>query len=205
MKSEPIELINQVHRSLPQSLTAEKLAEWVTTHQKQVINHITKTPLTPEEVSENEHKSSAASRAIDRLDEVMDLFKLLIKKGTKYDGTTDKHLPESVTIPGTKGKDALTANRQIADSILEKGYNEETTVLYLIPNPDESQMVAVDIEGHEAPKYSRAMTAEEDKMYGKLFVKEGGELRQLGADEVSVDKYNGTAKIKTKKNQEPFI
>lgn len=197
-------IIEQLHRSCPQTLTKENLAKWITENQKQVISHIDKAPLSPEEVADYEHKSSMASRAIDRLDEVKENFMHYYKKGTDFDGTN--YIPKDVQIPGTKGVDALKKNREFADEILEKGYTETTTEVYLIPNPDDSQMVAITIEGYECPDYTRSMSEDEDALYGKLFKKENGELRQLDNSEVDVS-HNGTAKIKTKKGKDrkPFI
>lgn len=188
-------VIEQLHRTVPQTMTKENLAKWITENQKQVISHIDKTPLSPEEVSDYEHKSSMASRAIDRLDEVKADFMHFYKKGTPYDGTN--FVPQDLQIPGTKGVDALKKNREFADEILEKGYTETTTEVYVIPNPDDSQMVGVTIEGYECPDYTRPMTEDEDALYGKLFKKENGELRQLDNTEVDVSR-NGTAHIKTK-------
>jgi hypothetical protein len=125
-----------------------------------------------------------------------------IKKGTAFDG--EKHLPHDITIPPTKGVDALKSNRQIADDIVERGYNEDVTVIYMVPNPEDSQMVAVTIEGHEVTDYTRAMTQDEDKSYGKLFRKEGDQMQLIGNEDISVNG-DGTAKIKTKKKSEPFI
>lgn len=198
-------IIEQRHRSLPQTITAEQLGKWITEHQKKVIDHSTKTPLTPKEVSELEHKSAAASGAIYALAEVETRFKDFIKNGTPFDGT--QHQPQDVTIPPTKGKKELEANRLHANSVLKKGYNEDITEIYIIPFPEESTMVAVDIVGNEWVDYTKQMTEQEEGLYGKLFVKEkDGKMRQLELSEVDVNKHSGTAEIKTKKSKvEPFI
>lgn len=199
-------IIEQTHRSLPQKMTKEKLAKFITENQKQVIDHIDKLPLTPEQVNEYEHKSSMASRAIDKLDEVKADFMHFYKKGTAAnpDGKGG-HIPQDIKIPATKGVDALKKNREHADGILEKGYLEETTKIYMIPSPDDSQMVGVTIEGYEAPEYTRKMRDDEEQLYGKLFIKQDGELKQLDNAEVTVNG-NGTAQIRPKKNKrEPII
>lgn len=205
---EKIELIDQIHRCLPQTKTQEGLSKFITEQQKEVKTHVRKVPYTPEEVSDFEHKSSAASRAIDRLNAIKEQFMYRLKKGTDIDpNNPEQFLPFDITIPPSKGLDALKANREFADDAIERGYNEETTEIYMIPYPEEEMMVAVTIEGHEAPKYTRKMTSDENALYGKLFVKEGDELRQLDNAEVDVS-YNGTAKINTRKkgrNREAII
>ena len=169
-----------------------------------MINHVTKTPLTPKEVSELEHKSAAASGAIYALAEVETKFKDFIKNGTPFDGT--QHQPQDVTIPPTKGKKELEANRLHANSVLKKGYNEDITDIYIIPFPDEEMMVAVDILGQEWVDYTKPMTTEENGLYGKLFVKDkDGKERKLNLDEVDVNKHTGTATIKIKKEAEKLF
>lgn len=199
-------IIEQIHRSLPQTMTPENLADWITKNQKQVINHVTKTPLTPKEIAEYEHKSSAASRALDRLKEVEDSFKHYLKKGTPPDpNDSEKHQPIDITIPPTKGQDALKANRQFADDILEKGYTEDITDVYIIPYPEEQFMVAVTIKGFECPDYTKPMSDAERQLYGKLFIKEGEEMRKLDDADLDV-RGDGTARIKTKgKGRQAFI
>lgn len=209
---EKLKLIDQIHRSLPQNKTVESLAQWITEHQKEVKTHIDKVPFTPKEVADLEHKSSAASIAIDVLEEVKVRFMDRLNNGTDLDpvtaGTDDpKFLPCDVTIPPSKGMKALKANRQFAVDNLRKGYNEEPTDIYMIPFPEEATMVGVTIEGKEAPKYTRAMSTDEKAMYGNLFVKENDELRQLDNSEVNVSR-NGTASIRTRskgKNREAII
>ena len=188
-------------------MTTENLAKWITQNQKQVICHVDKTPLTPEEVADYEHKSSMASRAIDRLEEVKADFMHYFKKGTLPTPEGDGNFqPQTITIPPTKGVDALKKNREFADDILEKGYTEVTTDVYMIPYPEEEMMVAVTILGHECTDYSRKMDENEKQLYGKLFIKENGELKAIENADVHVSS-NGTAKIRTKKkpDTEAFI
>lgn len=197
-------IIEQRHRCLPQTITVEQLGKWITEHQKKVIVHTVKTPLTPKEVSDLEHKSSAASRALDTLDETMEKIKDIIKNGTTFDGT--HNIPQDVQIPATKGTKALKANRLYADESIQKGYNEENTDVYIIPFPDEETMVAVDIKGNEWVDYTKPMTKDESGLYGKLFVKgEDGQMRKLKLDEVDVNKFSGTATIKTKKEADKLF
>lgn len=201
-----LKTIEQLHRCVPQTMTKENLATWITENQKQVIHHITRVPLTPKEVSEYEHKSSLASRALDRLKEVEDDFKHYLKKGTSVDPENpEEFLPKDITIPPTKGTDALKANRQFADDILEKGFTETTTDVYIIPYPEEEMMVGVTIEGHECPDYTKPMNKDEQQLYGKLFVKENGKMKAIDNSDIDVNG-DGTARIKTPRGKrQPFI
>ena len=192
-------VIYQRHRCCPETYTAEQLGKWIEENQKSVRIHIDKIPLAPEEVHDLEKSSSLASRGIDRLDEAKANFMHYYKKGTPYDG--EKYLPQDITIPPSKGVDTLKKNRAHADEILEKGYNEEETKIYIIPFPDEKTMVAVDIEGQEWPDYTKAMTDFEEEMYGRLFVKgEDGKMQQLDMANMKVNN-DGTAKIKVPKKE----
>lgn len=201
-----LHVIEQLHRSVPQTKTKEGLAKWITENQKEVKKHEEHVPLTPEEIQEYEHKSSVASRALDVLKEVEEEFKGYIKKGTNVNpAKPGEYLPQNITIPPTKGTDALKANRQFADEILRKGYNEIITEVYMIPFPEEEMMVAMTIEGYECPDYTRAMTEDEKVAYASLFVKnKEGEFEKVDTADVQAGR-DGVARIKTRKKDQPFI
>lgn len=178
-----------IHPCLPQTKTPEQLAQWITENSKNSFQHDEKVDLTEEEVRAFEHKSSAASRALDRLKAVEEDFKHVLKKGTPVIGGTTE--PYTVTIPPTKGVDALKANREHADKILEDGYQTITTALYTIPYPEESTMVVVTIEGDEWPMYTKPMSKDQKVLYGELFTgltKKGKKASVLG-DNIT---YKGT-------------
>jgi hypothetical protein len=156
------------HHSLPQTSTPEQLAEWIQLNKVDTFNHEEKIQLTEEEIQNFEHQSALASRQIMKLTDVEKYFKELIKKGTPYSMEKEAHEPINVTIPPTKGKDALTANMEFANKQLELGYKLDITHLYLVPNPEESMMVMVDIEGVEWPGYSREMTKDEINQHKPL-------------------------------------
>lgn len=190
---EKLKVIEQVHRCLPQTLTKEKLAQLITEKQKQVIPHLDKRTFDPEEIAEFEHKSSLASRSIDELDEVKEQFMHRLKKGTDPDPKDPtKFQPFDITIPPTKGIDALKANREFADGEIKRGYEECVTDVYMIPFPEEELMVAVTIEGYEAPKYTRKMRPEELATDGNLFRKETQLLEETsGAADIKTTKRKG--------------
>jgi hypothetical protein len=156
------------HPCVPQTMTPENLAQWITTQKVDNRKHVEEIPLTEEEIATFEHDSSLASRSIDTLKEVEKHFKNLLKKGTPYDRATELHKPATVTIPPTKGQDALTANREYADAQIKSGVKQDITDLYLIPYPETSRMIMVNIVGVEWPDYSRDMTPDELNQYKPL-------------------------------------
>lgn len=166
------------HASIPQSLTPENLATWILDNKDSTFQHIEKTELTEETVRDYEHKSSLASRAIDRLNEVKNNFMEILKNGTP-----DLEKPVDVTIPPTKGLKVLTANREFADKQLEQGFSEEIIDIYMLPDPENGRMVAMDIEGKEYENYSTDMSEDEHKKFGKLFKKEKKVKKVKGAVE----------------------
>lgn len=156
------------HPCVPQTLTPELLADWIQTQKVDQQNHVEEIPLTEEEIIEFEHTSSLASRAIDKLMEVKKHFDNALKKGTPYDRATEQHRPLTVQIPPSKGLDALKANREFADKQIVEGVKKEITALYMIPYPEQSKMIMVNIVGVEWPEYSRDMTADEINQYKPL-------------------------------------
>ncbi len=164
-----------LHKSIPQSLTPENLASWIVKNQDRKFLHTEKTDLTEETISFLEHKSSLASRAIDRLNKVKEEFMDTLKNGTP-----DADKPVDVTIPPTSGLKVLTANREWADKQLEQGFSEDLIDIYMVPDPENNQMVGIDIEGNEWPEYTVEMTEDEHKKYGKLFSKEKGAKKSGG-------------------------
>lgn len=156
------------HLCVPQTLSPEALADWIQTQKVDQENHIEQIPLTMDEIVELEHTSSLASRAIDKLLATKKYFDDLIKKGTSYDNATETYRPATVTIQPTKGMDALKANREFADKQITLGHKEEITALYLIPYPEQSKMIMVNIVGVEWPDYSRDMTGDEVNQFKPL-------------------------------------
>ena len=148
--------LQEKHRSVPQTMTPEMLAQWIKDNAKETVEHVEKVELDEETVHDLEKKSSLASRAIDRLEDIKKTFMDVLK-----DGTPDRDMPYDVTIPPTAGLKILKANRAFADKQLEQGFREDNTTVYMIPYPEDSLMVGVDIEGYEWPQYTRQMTIEE--------------------------------------------
>lgn len=159
------------HPALPQTMTKEALGDWIHTNRVDTKNHVQQIPLTEEEIINLQRESSLASRAIDKLEDLEKQFREIIKKGTHFDTVTGQHKPMTFTIPPTKGSDTLKKNRKFADDQLEKGYREEITTLYMIPWPEQEKLVAVDIEGSEWRTYSRDMSEDEIRQYGKPILK----------------------------------
>lgn len=153
------------HPCIPNSLTPENLAKWITDNSVETIHHVEKTELDEETKHELEEQSSLASRAMDRLEAIKTDFMTVLKEGT--DVTHDDRgdavyvTPKDFTIPPTKGLKALKANRKHADQQLENGFKEEPIDIYIIPFPEQSQMVALDIEGFEWPEFTKDMTTDQ--------------------------------------------
>lgn len=165
------------HHSLPQTLTPEALADWIQENKVDEIIHIDKVPLDDEVRHDLTEKLYAATSAKLKLEELEKRFKKAIKEGTPSRGVSEDtgeplHTPMDFTVPPTKGTKVLIKNIEHYSQMLDKGYKEEPTSIYLIPNPEEKMMVAVDIEGQEWSEYSRAMTDEQVQKYGTIFAKE---------------------------------
>lgn len=185
------------HACVPKSLTPELLADWIQNQKIDVENHIEQIPLTKEEIQEYEHASSLASQSIDRLKAVKKYFDNALKKGTPFDKATEQHKPLTVTIPPSKGLDALEANREYADKQIMLGHKEEVTALYLIPYPETSRMIMVNIVGVEWPEYSRDMTADEQSQYKPLLKRVAEAAPVEGENETIAD----TATVKEDKKK----
>jgi DNA-binding protein H-NS len=150
-----------LHPTLPQTMTKENLAVWIRQNSIEGKNHVVEIEYTEKEIQEFEHKSSAAARAIDKLEAQLKKITEYFKKGTQE--------PIDEKIYPTKGIEVLKANRKYADDEIEKGFREETTVLFGIPYPEKKQVIFVDIEGIEFTQYTRNMTKEEAIGHTTLF------------------------------------
>ena len=150
-----------LHPTLPQSMTPENLAIWIRQNSLEGKNHVEEIRYTQEEIQEFEHRSSAANRAIDKLEAQLKTIQQIFKNGTQE--------PIEEKIYPTKGIDVLKENRKYADGQIEKGFREETTVLFAIPYPEKKIVVFVDIEGNHFPQYDRPMTKDEAIGHNTLF------------------------------------
>jgi len=150
-----------LHPTLPQTMTKENLAVWIRQNSVEGKNHVEEIPYTQEELQEFEHKSSAASRAIDKLEWQLKSIQFTFKNGTQE--------PQEIKIYPTKGIDVLKENRKYADGQIDKGCREETTVLFGIPYPEKKKVIFVDIEGNEFAQYERDMTKDEAIGHTTLF------------------------------------
>lgn len=165
------------HPLIPITLTPENRAQWIKDNAIEVIQHVEKTELDEYQVSELEKKSSLASRAIDRLDEVKKEFMEVLKNGTHLElgesyGDKPARLPYDITIPPTSGYKELKSNRAFADKQIEQGFTEESVEIYVIPYPEESMMVAVDIEGKEWDDLSKEMTLDQINQHKPMLKKD---------------------------------
>jgi hypothetical protein len=170
-------------------MTKEALAKWITDNQKDVIPYVHEEPLSDEKIREYEHKSAMASGAIDVLKELEKSIKEILKKGTDseiVDGEL-RYLPQTITIPPTKGYDALEANRKFANDKLRDGVDKTEILYYLIPFPEDNSMVAVDIEGRENTEFTRFMTDVEAQKYSLPIVQESKRKKKSRTMEIAED------------------
>jgi len=128
------------HPALPEKMTVEQLATWMTENALDKRQHVTKIDLTAEEIHEHEGKIRGATAALYDLQDLEKQIKNTIKKGN---GET----PMEYTIPPTKGTETLDANRRFSDHLLKMGYKEDITHLYGIPY--QKRLHFFDIEGKE--------------------------------------------------------
>lgn len=175
-----------IHRALPQTMTPENLAEWIKKNCIDKKIHEERIPLEEHQITDLEHRSSVASRQIDKLErqlkEITDQFK---------NGTTE---PIHITIPFTKGLKTLTANREFADGCIEKGFTEENTTLYGIPFPEREVILFCDIEGQEYETYQENMTPEQIKFHGNLFKEEESLQESVSKQQKAKKSINKVAK-----------
>jgi len=158
------------HPALPQSMTIEQLAQWLTENAVEKNFDIKEIPLTEAEKIDHEHRIANATAAIYDLQALERAFKKRIKKGTnchpgEKPGDDVVYEPEAFTIPPTKGTDSLEENRKFSDAILKAGKTIVETQLYGIPYSDTQEIVFFDIEGNEFANKNRPMTAEQKKAY----------------------------------------
>lgn len=165
------------HSSIPATLTAEQLGKWIMQNRIETRVHTEKIELDDSQIQELEHKSSMASRAIDKLTAQLDDIKEYFKKGT----------PEAIlfTIYPTKGIDILKANREFADKCLELGYTSENIELYGLPLPEKEQIIYVDITGHCYDEYTENMNDEQKRMFNTLFREEPSLQEQVSTDQLN--------------------
>lgn len=168
-----------LHICLPQTMTVESLAQWITENAAEKREHEEQMPLTDELKSTLEHKVSLAASRIQELREVEKVFKDFLNKGTPVDIETNAdpagdplRLPQPVTIPPTKGLKEIQANLDYFTKQLRNGYSTEKTLIFLIPFPEEKMMIGVDIEGKEWPDYTREMSEPEKINHEKPILEE---------------------------------
>lgn len=193
------------HDVCPATMTPENLADWIRTNKIEVFNHTEKHPLNEEEIAAFERQSSMATRQIAKLDSLVDYFQGLIKNGTPFDTGLNDHKPVSVTIPPTKGKKVMEANRDYATDQLEKGVREDITPIYMMPWAEFDRIVAIDIEGKEWSKYSRPMTDDEKRQHGKPILRASVSIQEaLDKSGIEIESVSGKeVKLTKKKRNKP--
>lgn len=157
----------KLHPALPQKMTKENLAQWITENQIERRTHDEELTLTQDQVHEFEAKVAHVTAAIYKLNDIETNFKRVIKLGTGM--KDDIRQPQDFTIPPTKGTKDLEANRQHYSKILEDGFILDITDIYGIPYPEDDTIVFFDVEGKEYEGYTAPMSEEQKIQYGSLF------------------------------------
>lgn len=180
----------KLHPALPQSKTVEALAVWIKENSIEQRWHEEKIDYTPEEIQKFEHLSAKVSIELDELKAVHDTFKQWLKKGTVcIDKETQKFEDQVVRIPGTKGTDALEANRDYASRQIKLGYKVEKTELFGIPYSTDRKIIFFDIEGREWDQYSYKMNPHQVEQYGNPLFDE----KRKSVAEIAKDFHEGLA------------
>lgn len=133
------------HKALPEKMTVEQLAVWMTENTIDCRTHTEETPLTEESKLEFKDKIANSTRAIYDLKDIEKAFKDSLNNGTPFNGNGRE--PEGFTIPPTKGLKELEANRQFADKILKQGFTTVDTPVFGIPYKKE--LIFFNIQGKE--------------------------------------------------------
>jgi len=154
-----------MHLALPtKTMTKENLAQWITENSIEQKSHEEHVEYTAEEIAAFEHESSLASRAIDRLTDLLDSFKQCVNEGNLE--------PRDFTVPETKGLKVLKANREFADGQIEIGYRVIPTQLYGIPHGATSKICFFDIESGHWEQYDYKMNPFQMEKYGSPLFKD---------------------------------
>ncbi len=161
-----------MHPALPQTMTPENLATWITDNSVDSFTDKRPQQLSEFDIADYEHRSAEISIELDKLKEVKKEFDEYLKTGTPED-SIGEHQPVNISIPATTGIKALTERREEIGKILIDGQIEESTQLYTIPYPEGKKMVVVDIEGNEFEHLTKDMSQEQLEKLGNLFVSDG--------------------------------
>lgn len=161
------------HEYIPKILGPEALSDWLRDNCIAKDNHVKRVDYEPEQIQEFEHIISNNSAAILELEELKKNFGEVIKNGTnterKEEDDTVVYLPADFTIPPTKGIKALKANIEYYIDKIQQGFEEEVTMIYMIPVPETKRIIAVNVEGVEFPEHSRDMNPDEENQHTTLF------------------------------------
>lgn len=154
-----------MHIALPQKqMTKENLGKWLTENSIEIKQHEEHMDYTDAEIAQFEHESSLASRAIDRLTDLLDSFKSAVNEGNLE--------PQEFTVPETKGLKVIKANREFADSNIERGYQIIPTQLYGIPCTSNSKVCFFDIIGEHWEQYDYKFNPFQEEKYGSPLFKD---------------------------------
>jgi len=155
------------HKALPEKMTIEQLAQWITENKLQIKIHVEETPLSEEKIHEYEKKISLVTQKLIDLEILKKSFIKTLKKGTPF--FKEDFVPADFQVPPTKGTDALEENRRSYSNILKQGFEEEATEIYGIPYGSKKTIVYFDSQGKEFPSHEEPMTKEQEDLFVGMF------------------------------------
>lgn len=147
MAKQPVKILHEV---LPQTLTPENLAVWLTENNIDKRIHSQELKLSEEDVHLYENKIANVTQQIYRLQEVKAEFEAYLKKGTSVTHDAQgqpQYQPQTVTIPPTKGLNELEENRKYYAKILEQGFRNNDFEVFGIPYPKGETVLFFNSEG----------------------------------------------------------
>lgn len=145
------------HPSLPKTLGAGMLENWLKANAKEKFEDEQKIYLTDEEINLKARESSGSGAEIQLLKKLMDKVKNACEKGNKEELV--------IEIPVTQGKAVLDLNRAVIDAEVARGYNTQTRTIFGIPNSTDLTMEFFTTDGTLVPDRTSALSAKEKYDY----------------------------------------
>lgn len=154
-----------MHPSLPQSLTAETVGNWLTHNAKEKYTEEKRFYYTDEELLNFKNMAVASGIEINNLSSLKAKVSKWLEEGT--DETEEEEL--TLDIPVTSGIKQLKAKRELCEKEVEKGYRSENVKIYGIPNQDDNTMNFFDPQGCIYEERSRPLSTKEIREYFGIF------------------------------------
>lgn len=149
------------HRSLPQGMNREEMAEWLKRNAVEEFLDVRKHFYTEEQLLEFKETATLSGREINRLSDLKDKIGNLISKGTGE--------VVDIEIPTTVGVKSLTTTMREHLDMVEKGYEEEEIRVFGIPVIESETMEYFEKDGTIMADRSRPLSAREIQKHIGMF------------------------------------